>query len=115
MFDALIKWSLEHRGFVVLMIDAVPDITNVQVIALTDAPALGPEEVEQFITIPVENAMNGIPRIKEVRSITQFGFSSVTIVFEEGTDIYWARQLVNERLLQVREEIPEGFGSPDMG
>jgi heavy metal efflux system protein len=85
------------------------------VIALTDAPALGPEEVEQFITIPVENAMNGIPRIKEVRSITQFGFSSVTIVFEEGTDIYWARQLVNERLIEVRDHIPQGFGSPSMG
>ena len=59
--------------------------------------------------------MNGIPRIKEVRSITQFGFSSVTVVFEEGTDVYWARQLVNERLMRVREDIPEGFGSPGMG
>jgi len=98
-----------------LPIDAVPDITNVQVIALTDAPALGPEEVEQFITVPVENAMNGIPNIKEVRSITQFGFSSVTVVFKEGTDIYWARQLVNERLMEVRDAIPEGFGSPSMG
>ncbi|WP_435005096.1 efflux RND transporter permease subunit [Tundrisphaera lichenicola] len=131
MFDSLIKFSLKNRGLVILVlvavavsgvysllnlpIDAVPDITNVQVIALTDAPALGPEEVEQFITIPVENAMNGIPRIKEVRSITQFGFSSVTIVFQEGTDIYWARQLVNERLIQVRDDIPEGFGSPSMG
>src|SRR4051794_14635805 len=131
MFDNLIRFSLKSRGFVLLMlvalagtgvysllklpIDAVPDITNLQVMALTDAPALGPEEVEQFITIPVENAMNGIPRIAEVRSITQFGFSSVTIVFEEGTDIYWARQQVNERLMQVREDIPEGFGSPDMG
>src|SRR3954451_9075987 len=108
MIDALIRSSLRSGGLVVLAlialaasgvysllslpIDAVPDITNVQVIALTDAPALGPEEVEQFITIPVENAMNGIPGIREVRSITQFGFSSVTIVFEEGTDIYWARQ-----------------------
>src|SRR5215217_5270472 len=131
MFDALIDFSLRSRGFVILAlvalagsgvysllnlpIDAVPDITNVQVIALTDAPALGPEEVEQFITVPVENAMNGIPGIKEVRSITQFGFSSVTIVFKEGTDIYWARQLVNERLMEVREDIPEGFGSPGMG
>src|SRR5262245_56503536 len=131
VFDKLIQSSLRSRGFVLLTllgiactgvyslinlpIDAVPDITNVQVIALTDTPALGPEEVEQFITVPVENAMNGIPRIKEVRSITQFGFSSVTIVFEEGTDIYWARQLVNERLMKVREDIPEGFGSPGMG
>jgi heavy metal efflux system protein len=131
MIEALIRSSLRSRGLVILglvalagsgvysllslPIDAVPDITNVQVMALTDAPALGPEEVEQFITIPVENAMNGIPGIREVRSITQFGFSSVTIVFEEGTDIYWARQLVNERLLKVREDIPDGFGSPGMG
>jgi cobalt-zinc-cadmium resistance protein CzcA len=131
VFDRLIDFSLKNRAFILLAliglaasgvysllhlpIDAVPDISNVQVMALTDAPALGPEEVEQFITIPVENAMNGIPRIEEVRSITQFGFSSVTIIFEEGTDIYWARQLVNERLIRVREEIPPGFGSPSMG
>jgi cobalt-zinc-cadmium resistance protein CzcA len=131
MFDALIDFSLRNRGLVILVllalagtgtysllnlpIDALPDITNVQVVALTDAPALGPEEVEQFITVPVENAMNGIPRIEEVRSITQFGFSSVTIVFEEGTDIYWARQQVGERLDRVRDEIPNEFGSPSMG
>src|SRR5512132_3036851 len=95
-----------------LPIDAVPDITNVQVMALTSAPALGPEEVEQFITIPVENAMNGIPRIKEVRSFSQFGISGVTIIFEDGTDIYWARQQVGERLDQVRASIPQGFGQP---
>src|SRR4051794_24435725 len=131
MFDNLIDYSLKNRGFILLMlvglatsgvysllslpIDAVPDITNVQVMALTDAPALGPEEVEQFITIPVENAMNGIPNIVEVRSITQFGFSAVTIVFAEGTDIYWARPQLAERLVRVRDEIPEGFGSPVMG
>ena len=132
MFDYLIKAALGNRGIVLLLItaivaggvwsglhlpiDAVPDITNVQVIALTDAPALGPEEVEQFITIPVENAMNGIPRIKEVRSITQFGFSSVTIVFEEGTDIYWARQQVNERLdAGPRRTSPRASARPRWG
>src|SRR4051812_28434727 len=131
MFDNLIDFSLKNLGFILLMlvglaasgvysllslpIDAVPDITNVQVMALADAPALGPEEVERFITIPVENSMNGIPRIQEIRSISQFGLSAVTIVFEEGTDIYWARQQVNERLMQVREGIPEGFGAPVMG
>src|SRR4051812_39657963 len=83
--------------------------------ALTDAPALGPEEVERFISIPIENAMNGIPRIQEVRSLSQFGLSAVTIVFEEGTEIYWARQQVNERLMRVSRDIPEGFGSPEMG
>jgi heavy metal efflux system protein len=131
VFDYLIEYSLKSRGFVILMllglvgsgiysllslpIDAVPDITNVQVMALTSAPALGPEEVEQFITIPVENAMNGIPRIKEVRSFSQFGISGVTIIFEDGTDIYWARQQVGERLDQVRASIPQGFGQPEMG
>lgn len=127
----LIRSSLSGRGLVLLLmgglvasgvyslvrlpIDAVPDITNVQVMALTDAPALGPEEIEQFVTIPVENAMNGIPRIQEVRSISQFGLSLVTVIFDEGTDIYWARQQVGERLNLVRAEIPEGFGAPEMG
>ncbi|MHC5537991.1 efflux RND transporter permease subunit, partial [Singulisphaera rosea] len=131
MFDYLIRYSLKSRGFVLLVlvgltasgmtsllglpIDAVPDITNVQVMALTSAPALGPEEVEQFITIPVENAMNGIPHIKEVRSFSQFGISGVTIIFEDGTDIYWARQQVGERLNQAKSDIPEGFGEPEMG
>ncbi|APW60898.1 efflux RND transporter permease subunit [Paludisphaera borealis] len=131
MFDRLIDWSLRNRPLILLMlvglvvagayslvrlpIDAVPDITNVQVMALTSAPALGPEEVEQFITIPVENAMNGIPRIQEVRSFSQFGLSGVTIVFDEGTDIYWARQQVGERLAVVRSSIPAEFGQPEMG
>src|SRR3954471_2704437 len=126
MFEALVNASMRHRGAVVLAllaligsgvysllrlpIDAVPDITNIQVMALTSAPALGPEEVEQFITIPIENSMNGIPRIKEVRSFSQFGISGVTIVFRDGTDIYWARQQVGERLVQVRSEIPAEFG-----
>src|SRR6478609_3940392 len=127
----MIRYALRSRGFVLLLlagligsgvyslwrlpIDAVPDITNVQVMALTSAPALGPEEIEQFITIPVENSMNGIPRIKEVRSFSQFGISGVTIIFEDGTDIYWARQQVGERLDQVRSEIPPEFGQPEMG
>ena len=131
MIDALIRYSLASRGFVLLTlvaltasgvysllklpIDAVPDVTNVQVMAVTGAPALGPEEVEQFITVPVENAMNGIPRIKEIRSFSQFGISGVTVIFEEGTDIYWARQQVGERLALARADIPEEFGSPEMG
>ncbi len=131
MIERLIHGALTNRSLVVLAlfglvgsgvyslarlpIDAVPDITNVQVMALTDAKGLGPEEIEQFITIPVENAMNGIPRIHEVRSISQFGISVVTIVFQEGVDIYWARQQVGERLTQVRAEIPTEFGQPEMG
>jgi cobalt-zinc-cadmium resistance protein CzcA len=131
MFDRLIVGALRNRSLVLLIlvflvgsgvysllhlpIDAVPDITNVQVMALTDVPALGPEEVEQFITIPVENSMNGIPRITEVRSISQFGLSLVWIIFEDGVDVYWARQQVQERLMQVRSLIPPGFGLPEMG
>ncbi|GAB4222627.1 MAG: CusA/CzcA family heavy metal efflux RND transporter [Acidobacteriota bacterium] len=98
-----------------LPIDAVPDVTNVQVQILTNSPALGPEEVEQFITFPVESAMSGLPRIEEIRSVSKFGLSLVTVVFEEGTDIYWARQLVGERLVEAREGIPPGYGEPQMG
>ncbi|WP_337177046.1 CusA/CzcA family heavy metal efflux RND transporter [Paludisphaera sp.] len=131
MFDRLIVGSLNNRPLVVLAlfalvavgtnsllnlpIDAVPDITNVQVMALTNAPALGPEEVEQFITVPVENEMNGIPYVQEVRSFSQLGISGVTVVFEEGTDIYWARQQVNERLAQITADIPPDFGRPEIG
>jgi cobalt-zinc-cadmium resistance protein CzcA len=131
MITELIRYSLQNRGFVCLIllalvgsgayallhlpVDALPDLTNVQVMALTDAPALGPEEIERFITIPVENAMNGIPRIKEIRSYSQAGVSGVTIIFEDATDVYWARQQVSERLAQVQASIPEGFGNPQMG
>jgi cobalt-zinc-cadmium resistance protein CzcA len=98
-----------------LPVDAVPDVTNVQVQVMTTAPALGPAEVEQFITFPVETAMSGMPRVEEIRSVSQFGLSVVTVVFEEGTDIYWARQLVGERLQSARENIPAEVGSPAMG
>ena len=103
------------RAALELPIDAVPDVTNVQVQVLTDVPGLAPEEVERFVTFPVESAMSGLPRVEEIRSVTRFGLSAVTIVFEEGTDIYWARQLVGERLVEAREAIPEGFGTPSMG
>ncbi len=93
----------------------MPDLTNVQVQVLTTAPSLGPEEMEQFVTFPVETAMSGIPHVEEIRSTTRFGLSNVTIVFEEGTDIYWARQLVGERLSEARAEIPPELGSPTMG
>lgn len=103
------------RSLLQLPIDAVPDVTNVQVQVLTDSPGLAPEEVERFITFPVETSMSGIPRIEEIRSVSKFGLSVVTVVFEEGTDIYWARQLVSERLTEAREQIPEGYGEPGMG
>jgi cobalt-zinc-cadmium resistance protein CzcA len=130
MLRRLIDFSLDHRLVVVtlwgllvawgihsalrLPIDAVPDITTVQVQVLTDSPGLAPEEVEQFVTFPVETAMSGLPRLDEVRSLTKFGLSVVTVVFEEGTDIYWARQQVSERLAEARETIPEGYGEPGL-
>lgn len=98
-----------------LPIDAVPDVTNVQVQILTKSPALGPAEVEQFITYPVEAAMNGLPKLKEIRSISRYGISAVTVVFDDNVNIFLARQLVSERLTQAREAIPHGFGDPEMG
>ncbi len=131
MVNRLIDISLDNRFVVLLLVlllvalgigsmltlpvDAVPDLTNVQVQVLTTSPSLGPVEMEQFVTFPIETSMSGIPRVREIRSVTRFGLSNVTVVFEEGTDIYWARQQVNERLAQAREEIPAGLGSPVMG
>jgi cobalt-zinc-cadmium resistance protein CzcA len=103
-------WSM-----VQLPIDAVPDVTNVQVQILTKAPALGAEEIERFITFPVEAAMNGVPRVEEIRSVSQFGLSAITVVFDEGTNIYWARQMVAEKLNEARENIPPDMGSPEIG
>ncbi len=131
MIHTLIDWSLNNRFAVLLAtallvaagiwsmvhlpIDAVPDVTNVQVQVLTNAPALGAEEIERFITFPIEAAMNGIPRVEEIRSVSQFGLSAVTVVFREGTDIYWARQMIGERLVDARDSIPAGIGSPEIG
>lgn len=98
-----------------LPVDAVPDVTNVQVQIMTTAPALGPLEVEQAVTMPVEAAMSGMPHVEEIRSVSQFGLSVVTVVFEEGTDIYWARQQVNERLQEAREKIPPDVPAPKPG
>lgn len=98
-----------------LPIDAVPDVTNVQVQINTNAAALPPTEVERQVTLPVELAMFGLPNLEEIRSISKFGLSQVTVVFEEGTDIFFARQQVQERLQQAREEIPDGYGTPEMG
>jgi len=131
MLEHLIGWSLNNRFIVIVLsllilgggvvaalsipLDAVPDLTNVQVQVLTNSPSLGPVEVEQFITFPVENAMSGVPNVEEIRSISRFGLSAVTVAFKEGTDIYWARMQVNERLQKARENIPEGMGVPELG
>ena len=98
-----------------LPIDAVPDVTPNQVLVLTQAPGLGPVEVERFITFPVETAMSGLPGITEIRSVSRFGLSSVYIYFEEDLDIYFARRLVMERLPEAREAIPGGLRHADDG
>jgi len=98
-----------------LPIDAVPDVTNVQVQVLTAAPSLAPLEIERQVTFPVETAMSGLPDVEEIRSVSKFGLSAVTVVFDESVDLYFARQLVLERLSQAREQIPETIGSPEMG
>ncbi|MGB7923367.1 MAG: CusA/CzcA family heavy metal efflux RND transporter [Pyrinomonadaceae bacterium] len=131
MINALIRFSVKQRLLVMLMvvimigagvysfqrlpIDAVPDVTNVQVQVLTAAPSLAPLEIERQITFPVEVAMSGLPNIEEIRSVSKFGLSAVTVVFKDSVDTYFARQLVLERLSQAREQIPESIGSPEMG
>lgn len=131
MFERVIDFAMNNRflvflGTILLIaagvyaagrlpVDAVPDVTNVQVQIMTTAPALSPLEVEQAVTIPVETSMSGLPRVEEIRSVSQFGLSVVTVVFEEGTDIYWARQQVNERLVEAREKIPPGIPTPKPG
>jgi cobalt-zinc-cadmium resistance protein CzcA len=110
-------------GFFVLMgiiafrnlpIDAFPDLTNNQVQILTETEGMSPIESEQLVTIPIESVMNGLPRVQEVRSISKFGLSTVTVVFEDGVDTYFARQLVNERLQSARSRIPAGL-NPELG
>ena len=98
-----------------LPIDAVPDITNNQVLVITTAPSLGATDIERLITFPIEQASSNIAGIEEIRSFSRFGLSLVTIVFNEETDVYWARQQVAERLLQVQNQIPEGIGKPELG
>ncbi|MEY2934310.1 MAG: hypothetical protein RL033_5059 [Pseudomonadota bacterium] len=131
LLDAIVRWSLGNRPVVLvaslllvflglhsaarLPIDAVPDITNVQVQIITAAPALSPVEVEQYVTVPVERAMAGVPRSSQIRSVSKYGLSVVTVVFDEGTDIYFARQLINERMRQAEGDIPAQFGRPELG
>jgi heavy metal efflux system protein len=131
MLTRIVDWSLDHRPLVLILaalvvlgggyaltelpIDAVPDVTNVQVQVLTKAPALGPAEMEQFVTYPIEAAMNGLPDLVEIRSVSRYGLSAITIVFEDHVNVYFARQLVSERLSQAKEAIPPGFGNPGMG
>ncbi|MFQ5651424.1 MAG: efflux RND transporter permease subunit [bacterium] len=98
-----------------LPIDAFPDVSPNLVQVFTETEGLAPEEVEKYVTYPVEVAMNGLPNLENIRSVSNFGLSVVNIYFEDGADIYFCRQLVNERLQEARENIPEGFGEPAMG
>jgi len=131
MFDRIISWSIGNRLLIVILLvtfavasyvyipklnlDAFPDVTNVQVAINTEAPGLAAEEVEQLITFPIEAVMYALPNVSQVRSISKTGLSGITVVFEEGTDIYFARQLVFERLDAAKELIPSGVGIPEMG
>ena len=130
MLNQIISFSLAHRWLVLIIaaslatlgiynfnrlpIDAVPDITNVQVQINTEAAGYSPLESEQRITFPIETAMAGLPRLDYTRSISRYGLSQVTVIFKDGTDIYLARQLVNERLSEAKERLPEGI-EPAMG
>lgn len=130
MISKLVKFSIEYRWLVVLMtflvalfgwhsfkelpIDAVPDITNVQVQVNTSVEGRSPEEIERIVTYPIESALNGVPGVRQVRSITRYGLSQVTAIFEDNTDIYLARQLIGERLNAISDQLPD-FSKPRLG
>src|SRR3990170_4215434 len=130
MIDKLIAFALRQRflimigvaflvgfgayAFKKLPIDAFPDVTNVQVQIISEAPGRSPVEVEKFITYPIEMQMTGLPRMQELRSLSKFGLSMVTVVFEDDVDIYFARQLILERLIEAKEKLPAGV-EPVMG
>ncbi|SOY68124.1 CusA/CzcA family heavy metal efflux RND transporter [Cupriavidus taiwanensis] len=130
MFERLIRFAIEQRWLVLLAvlgmaalglysytrlpIDAVPDITNVQVQINTAAPGYSPLETEQRITYPVETVMAGLPGLEQTRSLSRYGLSQVTVIFRDGTDIHFARQLVNQRIQEARDQLPAGI-TPAMG
>jgi heavy metal efflux system protein len=127
----LVRWSLRNRVVVLgltalfvvlgvraastLSVDAVPDVTNVQVQIITSAPALSPLEIEQYVSVPVERAMAGIPRTTDIRSLSKYGLSVVTIVFDDATNLYFARQLVSERMREAEQAVPPQYGEPRLG
>jgi len=130
MFERIIRFAIEHRWLVLLAvlgmaalgifsyqklpIDAVPDITNVQVQINTGAPGYSPLEAEQRVTYPIETAMAGLPGLQQTRSLSRYGLSQVTVIFNDGTDLYFARQLVNERIQAARDQLPAGV-TPAIG
>src|SRR5690606_38691389 len=131
MLDKIIEFSIRNKLIIGLFtialiglglyeatklpIDAQPDITNNQVQVITVAPSLGATDIERLVTFPIEQANSNINGITEIRSFSRFGLSLVTIVFDDNTDVYWARQQVAERLQSVQNEIPDGIGAPELG
>jgi cobalt-zinc-cadmium resistance protein CzcA len=130
MFEKIITYSVRNKLIILahvlaliiagwmsigqIPLDAVPDITNNQVQVVTVSPTLAPQEIEQIITFPIEAAVSNIPDVVEVRSISRYGLSVVTVVFEDNVDIMKARQFVSEQMDLVKGEIPEGLGSPEL-
>ncbi|MHC5076125.1 MAG: efflux RND transporter permease subunit, partial [Planctomycetota bacterium] len=130
MLDKLIHYILHQRLLVILSgflllgagviawnnlpIDAFPDVTNQQVMILTEAPGLTPEDVERLVTFPIEIDMAGLPDIRQVRSLSKTGLSQIVVIFEDFVDTYFARQVVFERLSQVKDKLPEGV-EPELG
>ena len=130
VLDKIIKFSINNKiviGVMTLLliiwgswsatrlpIDAVPDITNNQVQIITVCPTLAGQEVEQLVTFPIEQSIANIPNIEETRSISRFGLSVITVVFKENVDVYFARQLITEKLKEASEEIPKGVGTPEL-
>lgn len=106
---------LGYRAIRTVPIDAFPDVTPVQVNIYTESPGLAAEDVEQLLTFPVESAMAGLPKVQEIRSVSLFGLSYVSVYFADDMDIYFARQLANERLQEVGDRIPTGYGRPELG
>lgn len=124
MLERVIRWALRSPAAALLLVavvamagvwslmrlrvDAFPDLTDVQVQVLVDAPGLAPVEVERIVAFPIEVALNGLPRVKQIRSVSKYAFTAITVVFEDGVDLYFARNLVNERLQSVRDALPPG-------
>ena len=131
MIERIVEFSLKNRPLILVLaallmaggwlsyqrlpVDAFPDVSPNLIQVFTITEGLAPEEIEKYITYPIEAAMNGLPGVETIRSVSNFGLSVVNVYFEEGMDIYFARQIVNERMQEAREQIPEGFGEPEMG
>ena len=131
MLNKLVEFSLQYKALVLICfaviaflgvravntipIDAFPDVTPAQVNIYTESPGLAAEDVEELLTFPIESAMAGLPDVKEIRSVSQFGLSYVAVYFKDDMDIYFARRLVGERLQEVGDRIPDGYGTPELG